>query len=117
MTSSAISPEFALYGYFRSSAAFRVRIAQILQHSEVIQGMNVTGDDLCESPYTSAPRSISRQQCRGGHDLVQIFDDRERLADRFGVGKQRRYQSLGIEAQKIRVPLLASTQMMGDAVV
>jgi len=27
MTSSAIDPEFALYGYFRSSAAFRVRIA------------------------------------------------------------------------------------------
>lgn len=27
MTSSATKPEFALYGYFRSSAAFRVRIA------------------------------------------------------------------------------------------
>src|ERR1700731_1510550 len=27
MTSSATTPEFALYGYFRSSAAFRVRIA------------------------------------------------------------------------------------------
>src|SRR5882757_1105104 len=75
------------------------RIAQILQHSEVVQGMNIAGDDLCESPYTSAPRSITRQQCRGGLDLVQIFDDRERLANRFGVGKQRQYQSLGIEAQ------------------
>ena len=27
MTSSATAPEFTLYGYFRSSAAFRVRIA------------------------------------------------------------------------------------------
>jgi len=37
MTSSATTPEFALYGYFRSSAAFRVRIALNLKSIPVEQ--------------------------------------------------------------------------------
>ena len=66
-------------------------LAEILQDAQVVDGMDVAGDGLRQRPDPRPVLGRGRQQRRQRMDLVEIFDDRQRLGEGPVPGLQRRH--------------------------
>jgi maleylacetoacetate isomerase len=75
MTSSATKPEFALYGYFRSSAAFRVRIALNLKgigaEQIPVHLLRRGGEQHCDAYKALNPQELVPTLVHDGHAIGQ----------------------------------------------
>ena len=85
---------------------------EILEHPQIIQRMHVAGDELAQGPYAGSRRGRRRQERRLRACLFQIFDDGHRLRQHLTVVQaQCGHETLAVELQKFRLPLLAAAQM------
>ena len=100
----------------RSSSSAPSVLSQILQHPQIVQRMDVAGDGIGDLAHARAAERVRRQQRRFGHDLVEIFDDRQRLADGVAVMTRVGISSCGLSALVgVRVLLAAILQQMHEA--
>ncbi len=72
------------------------RSAQVVEHAQILQRVDVAGDAVCHGPHDRAAGEIGRQQRRIGMGFLQVLDDRERLAEHAIVVGERRHQALRI---------------------
>jgi hypothetical protein len=87
------------------------RVGKVAQHPQIIDRMDVAGDNLCERADPSPIGRVLSQQGRLGIGLVEILDDRQRLDQCPVAIYQRRYQSLGIDGEIIGLGLVVAPQM------
>ena len=81
----------------------------VLQRDEVVERMNVASDYLRDGAHFGALERIGRQQRRLRMDLVEIFDDRQRLDQNLTIGQfERRHPHLWIDRAKFRLALMAA---------
>jgi hypothetical protein len=90
----------------------KAKAAQPVENLEILDRVNVAGDQLRRRPHLRAADRIGGQQLWPGDRLVQIFADGEALRQHRAIDFQRGQQSLWVERQKFRCPLLALAQMM-----
>ena len=62
------------------------RAFEIVQRHEIVQRMDVAGDDLREGAHLRALDRVGGEERGLGVDLVEIFDDRERLEQHLAGG-------------------------------
>ncbi len=93
------------------------RPVQIAQHPQIVDRMNIAGDDGRQRPYASPIFWVARQQWRHGVGLVEILDDRQRLDEHSAVHLERWHQALRVDATETRLPLIAAPQMDEGALV
>src|SRR5207244_11058150 len=80
---------------------------------ESVQRVDVAGNRQREGPHPGARQRIARQKCRLGLDLLEIFDDGQRLGERARLRLQGRHQGLRVEFAIDGAELLAAgTQKM-----
>ena len=93
---------------------------EILQRDEVVERMDVAGDHLRDGANLGALQRIGRQQRGLGMDIVEIFDNGERLRQRLATGQfKRRHPPLRIDGAKLRRVLVSAVlgQMDGHHLV
>ena len=94
------------------------RAGQVIQHAQVVERMDFACDRQSDCPHARPCLRCSRQQRGLGSNLVQVFDDRERLRENaIAVNLERRHESLGIECEVILRALIAHSQMDKRAVL
>src|SRR5262249_13618277 len=59
---------------------------EVLQGDEIVERMNVTGDQLCNCTRFGTTKRFGRQQGRVGVHLVQILDNRQGLSQHLTIG-------------------------------
>ena len=57
--------------------------AQVLQHPQVVQRVQVAGDMQRQGTHPGALRRITGQQRRHGEDFLEVFENRQRLGDAY----------------------------------
>src|SRR5690606_17666931 len=94
------------------------QLAQLLEHADVVQRVDVAADDRRHATYLGARLGIDWQQRRLWMNLFQVLDDRRRLHQQCAaVGTQGRHAALGIERQVARRVLLALQQVHRQGLV
>ena len=86
------------------------RTLQVVQRHQIVQRMDVAGDDLRNGAHLRA-LDRDRPGSSGGSriDLVEIFDDRERLQQHLAGGeRERRHALLRIDRAEFLAPLPAA---------
>ena len=82
---------------------------EIAQRADIVERMDIAGDDLRQRPHLRARDRILRQQRRLGMGLVEIFDDGERLDQHLACRRdQRRHAHLRIDRAEFRPPVVAA---------
>jgi hypothetical protein len=88
---------------------------EIVAHAWHDQGMGIAGDDHGERAHARPIRRLTRQQRRIGPDLIEVFQDRDRLEQRApAVIDERRDQHLRIDGAEVRLVLLPLHQIDVD---
>ncbi len=93
------------------------RMRQVAQHPKIVDRMNVAGDDLGQRTHPRALGRVARKQRRIGINLVEIFDDRQRLDERPAAIIEGRHQALRVDGEVIGLGLIVSSQMNGRGLV
>src|SRR5262249_39597746 len=76
---------------------------EVLQSDEIVERMNVASNHLCDRSRFRATKRVHRQQRRLGMNVIEIFDDRQRLSQYFATRQlKRRHPRLGIYGTKFR---------------
>src|SRR5688572_16823754 len=89
------------------------RPAQVIQHAQVLQRMDVAGDAERHAAHHGATDEVLRQDRRIGVRLFEIFDDRERLAEGAVLVHERGHEALRVHlAIGIAVLLAAVTDQV-----
>jgi hypothetical protein len=83
------------------------RRAQVVQHPQVVQRVDVAGDGERESAHLRALRGRARQQRRRRVRFLEVLDDGERLADDLVAVDEHRDQPLGVQREELRRALRA----------
>src|SRR6185295_7630269 len=92
-------------------------LAQEVEHPQVVERMNVTGDVLRHRAYLRTAHRVRREQAWRRKALVQVFDDRERLTENDTTDLERRHEPLGIHAEIVRSTMLRLAQAPRDDLV
>jgi hypothetical protein len=94
------------------------RARHVLEHAQVVQRMDVTGDGQGELPNPGAiGRRGARQQRRFGESLVEVFDDRQRLREVFAIVLEHRHELRRVGAREGVRHLLGREQVHRHALV
>src|SRR5262245_48760295 len=73
------------------------RVLQIVEHAQIVQRMNVAGNRKGNRTRSGPQQRVIRDQARLGKDLLEIFDDHQRLSDDGSIVKlERRQEGLRI---------------------
>ena len=88
------------------------RAGQVIQHTQVVERVDVAGDRERERAHAGATGGVRRQQRRLRGRLVEPLDDGERLGHHVAVvGDERRHEPLRIQRQVVVVALRPAAQM------
>ena len=92
--------------------AFRLRhvpfALEVLQHAQVVERMDVAGDQLRQRAHALAIARRGRQQRGLLPDFVQVFEDRQRLPQHALAMLQHRHQSLRVGFAEFGAVLFAA---------
>jgi len=66
-----------------------VGLADVFAHAQVVERMDLAGDDLRKGAHVGAVERAGRQQLGPGINLVQVFDDREGLSEKVSAVLER----------------------------
>ncbi len=81
-------------------------MAQVLEHPQVVHGMDLAGDHLRQRAHAGPGDGVRRHQRGHGVHLVEVFDDRHRLRQaRAVVQLQHRHQAFDSDVAE-RGPLV-----------
>ncbi|KAF5300052.1 hypothetical protein FQR65_LT19406 [Abscondita terminalis] len=83
-------------------------VFKVLQHAKIVERVDVAGDHLCQCACACAVACGHRQQAWQWPGFVQVFQNRQRLADDARAMQQGGHQVLGIFGHIIGVVLLAA---------
>ena len=75
---------------------------EVLQHAQVVERVDVAGDQLRQRAHALAIARGSRQQRRIGPHFVEVFEDRQRLPQHAVAMLQHRHQLCGLAARYAR---------------
>src|SRR5690606_26907057 len=91
------------------------RVAQVLEDAQVVERVDVAGDNVHDRAHVGAGERGRRQQRRLGMDLLQVYEDGRRLDQHFVVRfvrvteqDQGRYQALRVDGAVGACVLLAA---------
>src|SRR5437899_5056122 len=87
-----------------------VRLGDVFARAQVVERMDLAGDDLREGAHIRAVEGSDGQQLRPGVNLIEVFDDRERLGHKAPAVLERRNQALGVDRFVARFEVLAFGQ-------
>jgi len=87
------------------------RIGEIAKNAQIVDRMDVAGDELRDSAHARAVGGVAGQQRRLGVGFVEIFDDRERLRKDLSILLERRDQPLRVHREIGRRGLVVAAQV------
>ena len=90
---------------------------QVAQHAQIIDRVDVAGDDVGEGTYPRSVGCLLRQKRRLRAYLVEIFEDRHRLDQDPSAILERRNQTLRVDAAIIGFALIVAAQVDRRGVV
>ena len=86
---------------------------QVFQNAQVVQRVDVAGDELGDVQHLAALRAVGGHKQRLGLNAIQMVDDGQRLRQPRRAIDQRRHQPRRVERQKLRAALSAAAQVHG----
>src|SRR5690606_317143 len=93
-------------------------ISQIVQHTQIVQRMDIARDSERDRAHARTLERGIRQQRRLRIELVQVFDDRERLREHETVIRfDRRNQALRVHGEILGRPMLALCERLRNGLV
>src|SRR5882762_5524157 len=87
-----------------------VGLADVFPHAQVVERMDLAGDDLRKGAHVGAVERVGGKELRPRINLVQVFDDRERLGQNPSAVLERGNQALCVERFIARLQVLAFGQ-------
>ncbi len=91
------------------------RVLQIAQRADIVERMDIAGDDLGDRPHLGALQRIARQERGLRMDLVEILDDRHRLDEHVaGIERERGEPHVRVDGAVFRLAVDAAFLLQMD---